>query len=140
MQIPNDLVFDGSKIEILLEEHAPVNRTTTAVVIEGTRPGFLSLSNCLIFLANSLEDPIWFSSLPFVTDGVGLRIEFDETIDEPDGVVVSTQDGHFVWKLSELNSNGIFCAIHSLANLNLDLHLDHNKTPIDLSVYCMVKD
>jgi hypothetical protein len=137
--LPSNLIFAGARIQVRLEETVPVSRTASAIVIQGNRAGFLSLANCLIFLSNALEDPIRFPALPFVSDEVRLQIEFDEAVTEVHGVLVRECD-RTIWKLSELNSDSIFCAMHSLGNLNSELHLDVERSPSDLSVYCVVID
>jgi hypothetical protein len=139
MEIPSDLIFEGSNVRIYFAENSYVNRTASSIVIEGTRRGFLSLANCLIYIVNSLEDEIELLRIPFVTSQVFLTIKIDESVQGIEyGIVSGEDDTKFVWKMSESDSNDVFTAIHSLGHLNSELHLDSGKAVEELSVYCVI--
>jgi hypothetical protein len=139
VNIPENLIFGNSKIEVSLDTSGKLNRTLSAIVLEGNQNGFLSLSNCLIFLANELHNEIDLAELPFVTAHVGLIIRFDESAGHcPSGLLTRVDDSKYAWALSETESNSVFTAIHSLGHLNYDLHLDSAKAADEISVYCSV--
>lgn len=141
MKIPANLIFNGSKVIISFDESGLLNRTSVAIVIDGNPNGFLSLSNCLIYLTNELQDNIDLSQLPFVSSQVNLGIRLDESAAGfPVGKVERIGERDYIWTLSEEKSNGVFAAIHSLGHLNLDLHLDTEKAKSDISIYCSVTD
>ena len=141
MNIPDSLIFEGSKIRISFNRTEKLNSSSAAVVIEGTPNGFLSLSNCLIYLANSLQECIDVSELPFVSADVNFRLILDESVNDcAVGTVTTPDEINFTWTLSENDSNSVFTLMHSLAHLNLELHLDDGKTEGDISVYCVVID
>lgn len=139
MNLPKDLIFPEAVITIRFSTGEFLNRTANSIVIEGNRTGFLSLSNCLIYLANSLEESIDLNSLPFVNSQIKLSLEIDEAVDQiHDGLVNSSGKAEFIWRMSESTSNEIFCLIHSLGHLNPEIHFDRNKMVEDLSIYCVV--
>lgn len=139
MEIPTDLIFVGSHIGVYFAEDRFFNRTASSVVIEGTRHGFLSLANCLIYFVNALKDEIDLSAIPFVQSQVGLMIKIDEAVAGIEcGSVSRNHEKEFVWTMSESESNDIFTVIHSLGHLNSELHFDSGKAVEDLSVYCVI--
>ena len=139
MKVPLNLIFPDSEIQISFEPTVRYNHTSSCIVIEGTRGGFLSLANCLIYLANSLEDAIDLAELPFVNSQIRLTLKPDEDMDDRvNGVISRVSDTEFIWKMSETSSSGIFCLIHSLGQLNSELHLDYELPSNELSIYCVV--
>lgn len=139
MNIPEDLIFPRTAVTIRFSAGEFLNQTASSIVIEGNRTGFLSLANCLIYFANSLEESIGLSSLPFITSHVKLTIQLDESVDHiHDGIVTRSGKEEFTWRISESASNEIFCLIHSLGYLNPEIHFDRDKMVEDVSIYCVV--
>jgi hypothetical protein len=138
MKIPENLIFAESNITINFAEDSYLNTTASSILIAGSRNGFLSLSNCLIYLVNSLENKIELHNLPFVNSEIRLTIELDEAVSGVANGKVLKRDSEFIWVMSETESNSVFTGFHSLGHLNPELHLDDGKTKEELSVYCVV--
>jgi hypothetical protein len=145
-QLPGNLIFEDSSLGISYDEEAKVNRTKYSIIIEGTRGGFLSLANAILFFSNDLEDNIHIHLLPFVVSDIQFTIECDYSLDEYDGSPERTQYGkvlqtgisQFVWKLSESEIDHVAASIHSLGHINPEIHFDEGKTLNEISVYCVV--
>ena len=138
VEYPNSLVYPNSEINIYFENKALVNKTRGAVIIEGNRNGFLSLSNLINVYNVYLYDPIVITDFPFVT--AQFRFEITEDFNLlPSGLVISENKEHLKWKISETNLCVVICMLHSLGYANNELHLDTDLKPSDISVYCIVK-
>ncbi len=137
--IPSALIIKGSSLRLLFDDEVQYNRTREAVVIEGTRAGFLSLSNGLNFYSNSLEDIIEVSSFPFIKSKIKLFIEIDESLDGIDsGNLIRKATDTFIWKMSEREICVVASSIHSLGYLNSEIHFDDEKNLDEISIYCVV--
>ena len=80
MEIPSELIFEESHIEVYFAQDRFLNSTANSVVLKGTRHGFLSLANCLIYLVNALEDEIELCAIPFVRCQIDVIIKIDEAV------------------------------------------------------------
>lgn len=140
LNIPDPLVFEGSRLKVYFEDQVQVNKTTVAIVIMGSPNGFLSLANSLIYMLNDLKRSIPINEFPFVHGKVKLTIERDsKNITGLYGRVAEMEPGHFIWRLTEANIGHLATRVHSLGHLNLELHLDYEMSPDDISVYCVLE-
>jgi hypothetical protein len=138
VEYPGLLINPDSEINIYFEEKVGVNKTRTSVIIEGSRNGFLSLSNMINVYSAYLYDPIVITDFPFVTSP--FKFEIVEDLDLlPSGYVIRENKAHFKWKISEIHLCVVICMLHSLGYANNELHLDTDLKPNDISVYCVVK-
>ncbi len=142
LRIPQNLIFPDSRLRIWYEEDKRLNhRTKTAVVIEGTTAGFLSLANALLFFGNDLEDTIPIHELPFVDSEIELftKCDYGET-KRRYGQLSREADGKFVWLLTEDALALMASDVHSLGHLNPEVHMmDDDMTEEDISVYCVLE-
>lgn len=136
--VPDDLIFLNSFIHITYEMDSTVNKTNSAIIINGNRAGFLSLSNIILFYANDLEGKIHLHQLPFVKSASDLTIQISEEATSISGDIAAIGGNGFIWKLTERNVDHISASIHSLGHINNELHLDNGKITDDISVYCVV--
>lgn len=139
---PSDLIWSNSEIDIEFAEGCYLNKTRSSIVIEGTRNGFLSFANCLIYFVNALETELDLRDLPFVKASVDLRLRINDGVDDlwDEKVLFNPDSRGYTWEMSEATSNSILVGIHSLGHLNDELHLDRDKTESDISIYCVVAD
>lgn len=138
-QLPQNLIFANSILQIVFVENAGLNKTKASIVIEGTREGFLSLSNVLLYLSNDLQEVIRLDLIPFVNGEVELKIECDDTVNSGSyGIIQRKSDNQFSWLLSESELCKVASELHSLGHLNNELHLDESKSIDDISIYCVV--
>jgi hypothetical protein len=75
INIPDNLVFSESRLRLYYEDSAQPNRTRTAIVLEGTKSGFLSLANAILYLQNDLEDSIPIHEFEFVETAIQLTVK-----------------------------------------------------------------
>ncbi len=139
LHIPENLIFPDSQLRLYFEEPSEVNRTRAAIIIEGTRSGFLSLANVLLFLQNDLEHSIPIHELSFVDARVRLVIKCDSEVGgRRYGHFEQGEEGHFAWVLNEDNLSLVASDIHSLGHLNPELHMDDGMADDEISAYCVV--
>lgn len=138
-ELPTNLTFEGSSLTISFEKEAKLNSTKSTIVIQGTRAGFLSLTNAIFFYLNDLSDVIEFNKLPYITSSINLTIEPDESLEGLSyGTINQSTDQQFVWRMSEAEICRVASEVHSLGYVNNELHLDEAKKPGEISVYCVV--
>ena len=137
--LPNNLIFNNSRLQVVYEQKSKVNKTRSAIIISGTREGFLSLANIIIFLINSLEGEIHLQDISFIKSSVKCSIKIDNNIELEGGEIHRDDTGVFVWRISEKEIDHVATSIHSLGHINSELHLDQNKDLDDFSVYCVVE-
>lgn len=139
INIPDNLVFPDSKLQLYFEDSVKVNRTCAAVVLKGTRGGFLSLANALIFLQNDLVDTIPFHEFQFIETDIRLTVKCStEQGGRLYGFLTCEEAEGYVWKLSEDNLSLVAAGIHSLGHINPELHFDEGLAEDEISVYCVV--
>lgn len=137
--LPENLTFPNSRLKIFYGENVRFNKTQNSIVIEGTREGFLSLSNAITYLINDLQDIIFVSLIPYVTSDVIFTIENSESVAGICyGKVKRKEDNIFEWVLSETEICNITSEIHSLGHINSELHFDQGKPFDEITVYCVV--
>ena len=137
-KIPENLLFPSSNLSITLENGVFYNRTPDSVVIRGSRTGFLTLSNALLYLVNDLEDTIDCCEIPTVKCNCNFLIRINEDILPRSGLLV-IQDGFRIeWNISEENLSLVATDIHSLGHLNSELHLEAADKLGRTSLYCVV--
>jgi hypothetical protein len=138
-EFPTILIFGHSRIEIKLAEGENLNSTRDVIVIRGSRSGFLSLANALLFLLNDLVDVMELNDLTYVSGHVRLTIMVDESVSgKPYGIITRGNQQQFLWRVSESETCRVASEIHSLGYINNELHLDQEKDPNEVSVYCVV--
>ena len=141
IQFPTNLTFANSALRISFEKGANLNRTKDSILIEGTRGGFLSLSNALSYALNDLEDKIDLHLIPYVASDISFSIVCDESLEGVDyGKIFLRGDSDFIWKMSESEVCNIAGQIHSLGHINPELHFDSGKPNEEITVYCVVND
>ena len=136
--LPQNILIKDSSLNVYYEDKLVSNHTKSEIVIIGSRNGFLSLANSLIYLINDLELSIPIHKLPFVSSSIMLTIACDDKYLEQHGDLKKIGEREFIWGLSEDNASLIATHIHSLGHLNPELHLDDEKKFEDISVYCVV--
>ncbi len=145
--IPPILIFPDSRLKIYYETKIQVNQTYSAIVIVGTRNGFLSLANSLLYLGAELEDDIDISQFYFIHSDCKLIIKdsfspWDFYLGESIRDMPVKKDENklsFVWEMGEYQYNSICTSIHSLGNSNPEIHFDSGLDKNDISVYCVVE-
>ncbi len=141
-EVPKSLVFEGSHLRMWYEETLKLNQTRTAIAIEGSPAGFLSLANVLLYFVYGWKEQIVISSFPFITSSINLTIEND--ISElpfngprPVGEIKRIADADFIWNVCEEDLLTFAFNVHSLALINMEIHW-HDKLDKDaISVYCV---
>jgi len=139
-QVPNNLIFSDSALRITYEESSAVNKTNRAIIISGTRGGFLSLANIVLFYVNDLQQEIHLHELPFVESSIYLTIQIDIKTNSNMGDVLAIGNNEFTWKLTEAEVDHVLASIHSLGHINNELHIDNAKIEDEISIYCVVND
>jgi len=139
VQYPESLIYPDSKIEIYFENKQQLNRTGKSIVIEGTRFGFLSLSNLINVYNAYLCNPIILTDFNFVYSEIVLKINKRDNVSLPEGRILKSLDSIYIWEISELNLFVVTGLLHSLGYANQELHLDTDLTFNEISVYCVVK-
>jgi hypothetical protein len=139
-QLPANLIFEDSSLTILFEEGATVNRTKSSIIIKGTKGGFLSLANAILFFSNDLMDTIHVHLLPFVSSNIVFSIRYDDSLNDiVYGTVLHIEEKQFIWKLSESEVCKVAAAIHSLGHINPEIHFDEGKAKNEITVYCVLQ-
>ncbi|MCB2202301.1 hypothetical protein KQH51_05470 [bacterium] len=137
--LPSDLIFPDSLLRLYFEATSEVNRTGSALVFEGTRGGFLSLSNALIYFRNDLEESVSLHELSFVNSEIEMTMQIASGASFGLGGEVERLSEHrFVWRLSEEGFSEFAFAVHSLGHLNPEIHFDDGVERDQISVYCVV--
>ena len=139
VEYPESLIYSDGVITVYYEDGIQVNKTKSAIIIEGNRNGFLSLANLINVYTAYLYTQIVVTDFPFVGSELKLEIAEDSKIDSPNGQVLVDPEGHIKWKISEINLCVVICSLHSLGYANNELHLDAGCLSGDISVYCVVK-
>jgi len=140
ISIPDNLLFPESKLRLYFEDSVRPNRTRTAVVLEGTRGGFLSLANAILFLQNNLEDSIPIHGFQFVETDIRFTVKCrTEQGGRLYGFITNEGPRDYVWELSEDNLSLVAASIHSLGHLNPEVHMDDGFADDEISVYCVVE-
>jgi hypothetical protein len=140
MRIPSNLIFSDPRLSITFEEGVYYNKTAETIVFRGSRTGFLTLSNALIYLLNDLVEQIHLCDLFFVQCDVVFVIVVDDSIDDTrNGGIARTDAKGFIWRISEDNLGKFASFVHSLGHQNTELHLDEGKTVDEISIYCVVE-
>lgn len=137
--LPGNLIFNNSRLKVVYDKQCRVNKTKSAIIISGTRGGFLSLSNIILFQVNNLEQEIRLHDISFIETSIKFIIKIDNKIELEGGQIHRDDGGVFIWNISEGEADHVAASIHSLGHINSELHLDQNKTLNDLSVYCVVE-
>jgi len=143
MTIPDNLIYKDSRIQVSLDQGSQYNRTAKALVISGTRNGFLSLANSLLFAVNELEEVIAVGELPFVSADVDFRIHINDSTEKlakqyPHPPVTCSSTKSYVWDLGEGVFFDLVAGIHSLGYCNNEIHFDRGMPMDKISVYCVV--
>lgn len=136
---PESLIYSDGEITVYYEDGIQVNKTKSAIIIEGNRNGFLSLANLINVYTSYLYTQIVVTDFPFVDSKLKFEIAEDSKIDSPDGQVFVEHEGYIKWKISEIHLCVVICSLHSLGYANNELHLDADCLPGDISVYCVVR-
>jgi len=136
---PEELIYPDAEITVYYEDRIQVNKTDSAIIIEGNRNGFLSLANLINVYSVYLYQEIMLTDFPFVSSRLKFEIVEDSNNTLPTGRVLVKKDGHIKWKISEINLSVVICLLHSLGYANNELHFDTDSLPTDISVYCIVK-
>lgn len=127
-------------MRIYFGENVFYNRTKNSIVIEGNRTGFLSLSNAILYWMNDLRDFFTLTTLPYVESDLTFSIQIDDKLDGIScGMVSSSGNNNFVWKMSEAELCEIVSVIHSLGYINSELHFDEDKSKDEVTVYCVLQ-
>lgn len=138
-KIPDNLIFSNSNLNISYEENSSINNTQSAIIISGTRNGFLSFANILLFYSNDLEELIPLADLSFVNSTIDLTIQTGINARSENGDVFLSNQKKFLWLVNETDLDHIAALIHSLGHINNELHFDSGKSVNDISVYCVVE-
>lgn len=139
VEYPESLIYSDGEIIVYYEDRIQVNKTKSAVIIEGNRSGFLSLANLINVYTAYLYSEIVLTDFAFVSSNLKFEIVEDPAIDSPDGRVLMEKNSNIKWKISEINLCVLICSLHSLGYANNELHLDTDSLPSNISVYCVVK-
>lgn len=139
VEYPESLIYSGGEITVYYEDGIQVNKTKSAIIIEGNKNGFLSLANLINVYVAYLYTQIVVTDFPFVSSKLKFEIAEDSKMDSPDGQVLVESEAYIKWRISEINLCVVICSLHSLGYANNELHLDANCLPGDISVYCVVK-
>ncbi len=139
VEYPSTLILPHSEIYILYEDAISVNKTDSAIIIEGNRNGFMSLANMINVYSSYLFDEITITDFSFVKSRFNFSIIGNMDVNLPECFVLRQGEDSFKWKVSEEKLYETICLIHSLGYANNELHLDSNLRAIDISVYCIVK-
>jgi len=139
VEYPESLIYSDGEIIVYYEDRIQVNKTKSAVIIEGNRSGFLSLANLINVYTAYLYSEIVLTDFAFVSSNLKFEIVEDPAIDSPDGRVLMEKNSNIKWKISEINLCVLICSLHSLGYANNELHLDTDSQPGNISVYCVVK-
>ena len=150
MDVPEIFIFSDSKIKIDYETKVKVNKTETAIVIEGNKNGFLSLANFLIYSSNDGDHPhynlaresqILVHKFPFVESDLELIVSYWEDNLMPEiSRIQKIGAKKFIWEMSEITIDIYASGMHGLAYAFAENHLDRDMKADDISVYCVRND
>lgn len=142
IKVPDNLILIDSKLHLRLNRDLRVNRTNESLIIIGTRNGFLSLANSLLFAVNMLENDISLSKLPFISCQIDFEIQYDDSVNDTNQSyppVVCSNNNSFIWKMGYNKLLDIIASIHSLGYVNNEIHFDRGVPQDQISVYCAVE-
>ncbi len=142
MNVPTNLILAGSVLRLCHERRKQVNRTPEALVVSGTRNGFLSLANTMLYTINQLDEVLALDELPFISGDAIFHVRLDESVPHTSAAyppVIRTDSGRFEWTLPEATFLDVVASIHSLGYANSEVHFDRGVAPTAISLYCVVE-
>ncbi len=109
----------------------------------GNEAGFRSLSAALVVAINELEERLNLSSLPWVSSELSkpltLVIAAGPSREPPTCGAVVSEEGGWLWRVTEDDVSFIASQIHGLGYAWNHLHLDPVQRPAQYSVCCYLE-